>query len=108
MNRALRAILLGLAVTFALPASAAPTVTPTGPPEQPTKKPLRVGMKLTATRKVVLRGAVLDKGSSVTVVKITKKGGKPVAVNLELKDGHVLRGVSYRKVQANFEETAEE
>jgi len=92
----------------ALPAGSALALTPTGPPVKPTKKPLRVGMRMVALRMVVLRGATLEKGSPVTVVQITNKGGKPVAVSLELKDGYVLRGVAYRKVRDNFREATDE
>jgi hypothetical protein len=63
---------------------------------------LRVGSELVAHRDVKLRDATLAKGSRVKVVHVARKGGAPVALDLELKDGHVLRGVAYRVVRDAF------
>ena len=63
---------------------------------------LRVGSELVAHRDVKLRDATLAKGSRVKVIHIARKGGAPVALDLELKDGHVLRGVAYRVVRDAF------
>ena len=63
---------------------------------------LRVGSELVALREVKLRDATLVKGSRVKVIQVARKGGRPVAVDLELKDGHVLRAVDYRIVRDAF------
>jgi len=49
-----------------------------------------------------LRDATLSQCSRVVVVSVTRRGGQPVAVDLELKDGHVLRRVDFATVRANF------
>ena len=64
--------------------------------------PVRVGSELVATRDVRLGEATLAKGSRVTVVAVADEKGHPVTVDLELKDGHVLRGVAYREVTSAF------
>ncbi|MBW2459271.1 MAG: hypothetical protein JRI68_32545 [Deltaproteobacteria bacterium] len=98
MTRTFRMVLIGLGLTLTLPATSA-----SGGPPKPAQAPqLKVGSELTAVRDVTLREATLIKGSQVTVVHIAKKAGKTVALNLELKDGHVLRGVAFRKVRDNF------
>jgi len=63
---------------------------------------LRVGSELVAHRDVKLRDATLAKGSRVKVIHIVRKDGAPVALDLELKDGHVLRRVAYRVVRDSF------
>jgi hypothetical protein len=67
-----------------------------------TASPLRVGSELVATRDVRLGEATLAKGSRVTVVAVADDKGHPVTVDLELKDGHVVRGVAYREVASAF------
>ena len=64
--------------------------------------PVRAGSELVATRDAQLRDATLAKGSRVTVVAVTDEDGRPVTVDLELKDGHVLRAVAYREVKSAF------
>jgi hypothetical protein len=98
MTRPFTAVLLGLGLALTLPA----TTVEAGPPRPVVAPELKVGSELVALRDVTLRQATLVKGSHVTVVRLAKKAGKPVALNLELKDGHVLRGVAYRKVMDNF------
>ena len=66
------------------------------------KVTLKVGSKLIALRDVSLSQAKLNKGSLVKVTHIARKDDTPVAVNLELKDGQILRDISYRKVLDNF------
>jgi hypothetical protein len=104
-------LLAALVVTSAgLPAmasetapAAASTVLSTVPPTVRRDGPaLRVGAELVALREVKLRDATLVKGSRVKVVHIAHKGGRPVAVDLELKDGHVLRAVAFRIVRDAF------
>ena len=92
------AVLLGWGLALTLPESSAEA----GPPRPAVSPELKVGSELVALRDITLRHATLVKGSRVTVVRIAKQAGKPVALNLELKDGHVLRGVAYRKVRDNF------
>ena len=98
MTRTFTAALIGLGLALTLPASSAEA----GPPRPVIAPELKVGSELVAVRDVTLRQATLVKGSHVTVVHIAKQAGKPVALHLELKDGHVLRGVAYRKVRDNF------
>jgi hypothetical protein len=89
------ALLVGLAAAPGGVARASPAA-PAPPPG------IEVGAELVALRDVALRQARLRKGSRVRVVHIATSRGVPVAVSLELRDGHVLHGVSYRKVKDNF------
>jgi hypothetical protein len=61
-----------------------------------------VGSVLVALHDVKLRHATIAMGSRVKVREITRRNGQPVAVALELKDGHVLRGVAYRVIERSF------
>jgi hypothetical protein len=63
---------------------------------------LGVGSQLVAVRDVQLRDATVAKGSRVKVVSVRDQDGKPAAFDLELADGHVVRGVSSRKVRSDF------
>lgn len=103
MSRRIYKILLGLFMaTASLPAVTADAAPP--PPTRPAD--IELGAELTALRDVELRDARLSKGARVRVVKITAKDGRPTALSLELEDGHVLRDVSIRKVQANFKRSS--
>lgn len=68
--------------------------------------PVRAGSELVATRDVQLGEATVAKGSRVTVVAVADQDGRPVTVDLELKDGHVVRGVAYREVKSAFRQAA--
>jgi len=98
MTRTIRVALLGLGLALTLPTGEATA----GPPKPAQAPRLEVGSELVAVRDVTLREATLIKGSQVRVVHIAKKAGKTVALSLELKDGHVLRGVAFHKVRDNF------
>ena len=87
-------VALGLPVQSAPGTSRADTVA--------LSQPFTAGDQLEAVRDVNLREAKLSKGSRVTVVKVSHDRGQPVSVSLELKDGHVLHGVAYRKVRQHF------
>ena len=60
------------------------------------------GAELVAVRDVTLRGAQLLQGARVRNVQVERANGQPLAVSLELKDGHVIRGVQVTTVSANF------
>jgi hypothetical protein len=79
---------------------AAASPEPTG--EQPRNAELRAGMDLEAVRDVTLRDATIAKGSRVRVVRVHDQGGRTVALDVELKDGYVLRDIAFRKVRDNF------
>ncbi len=87
---------LGLAAASAAEAAQAGSPAPAQSPR------IRVGTVLVALRTVSLRQATLQKGARVRVVAIALDRGRPVALDLELGDGHVLRKVAYRKVADNF------
>jgi hypothetical protein len=87
--------LVASSAAWAGPASARGSV-----PNEPAK--FDVGARLIATRDVKLRSATLQKGSRVTLVQLKRAKGRPVAADLELPDGHVLRNVAYRIVVTSF------
>ena len=94
MRHLLTALLCVLVLALTAPVMA-------GPPQKPTA-PFQVGSELIAIRDVSLRSATLAKGSRVRVRHVARRGRTAVAVDLELKDGHVLRGIAIRIVQQNF------
>jgi hypothetical protein len=103
MPRGLR--LLGLVLclgTTSVAVSAQAAEVPSG--EQPSDDRLRAGTELVAVRDVTLREATISKGSRVRVVKVHDKNGRTVSLDIELKDGYVLREVAFRKVRDNFKQ----
>lgn len=92
------ALAFAASLGLALPAVAAPTAPP--PPAQ--ARPIEVGSRLVAVREVALRQATIAKGSRVRVTDIARRQGRPIALDLELPDGHVLDRIAYAKVKASF------
>jgi len=95
MQRLLATLLMGVTIALTAPAAA-------GPQRAQPIRVLKVGSELVATHDVTIRDARLSQGSRVTVTHVALKNGKPVAANLELKDGHVLAGVAFRQIQKHF------
>ncbi|MBI4705795.1 MAG: hypothetical protein HY744_32275 [Deltaproteobacteria bacterium] len=91
-------VLLGALLAPGMPAMEALA----GPPPPAQAPRIEVGTELEAVRDVVLRQARLSKGSRVTVRRVVERDGQPVALDLELGDGHVLADVAYRAVAENF------
>ena len=98
MKRFNRAILVGMCLGLT-----APLATAMAAPPPPAQAPgIRPGAILVAIRQVKIRQATLRKGTKVRVISVAHKAGRPVSVNLELPDGHVIGGVAYRVVAQNF------
>jgi hypothetical protein len=95
-----------LATAAGARAEAASEAAPLSTPVSTPRGRLAAGATLEAVRDVALEEVQLVKGSKVRVVRIEENKGRPVAVDVELKDGYVLKGVSYSKVAANFRPVA--
>jgi hypothetical protein len=95
--RTVRSVLVAAGATLLL---AAPVLA--GPPAPRPTPPLGRGAQLVAVRDVDLRDVQISQGSHVVVVEVARQDGTPVAVSLELKDGHVVRGVPIHIIEQSF------
>jgi hypothetical protein len=88
-----------LIIALGAPAASAPppATSMLGHGSQPSRAAYVVGTQLEAKQDTTLRGAKIVKGSRVTIV-----GVGDAALDLELADGHVVRGVSLQKVAQSF------
>ena len=103
MSRHLEALVIACCLLAAPVASTfvSSTAMAAAPAPKPSGAIVR-GAILIATHPVVLRAAKLTKGSRITIVQVTSEAGVPVSVAVELKDGHVLRGVPIKLIRDNF------